>query len=156
MEKGLPQNIEAECSVLGSLLIDPEALVLGDPRFTARPVLFEELAMLSIEISVLSPLRPAAHALDFDLQHDGIYLACGGRSGVFLPQVARETGWSKEQLLDRLCTEKMGFPPKMWQHPAARLQTFTTTVLIGTSTLPLSSIARLMSETTPGTVGDQS
>jgi replicative DNA helicase len=26
MEKLLPQNIEAECGVLGSLIIDPEAL----------------------------------------------------------------------------------------------------------------------------------
>jgi replicative DNA helicase len=28
MEKGLPQNIEAECGVLGSLLIDPDAVAL--------------------------------------------------------------------------------------------------------------------------------
>ena len=33
MEKGLPQNIDAECGVLGSLLIDPDAvaLVATDP-----------------------------------------------------------------------------------------------------------------------------
>src|SRR5438309_1099475 len=41
--------------------------VLCDPRFLDRPILFEELSTLSIDISVLSPLRPAAHAMDFDL-----------------------------------------------------------------------------------------
>jgi AmmeMemoRadiSam system protein A len=103
--------------------------VLGDPRFTNNTVRLEELPRLSIEISVLSPLMPAASPLDFDLLNDGIYLIISNRSGCFLPQVARETGWSKEQLLDRLCTEKMGFPARMWQHPAARLQKFTSTIL---------------------------
>ena len=105
------------------------ANVLGDPRFSANRVRLDELPLLSIEISVLSPLMPAKNPLDFDLQNDGLYLIISNRTGCFLPQVARETGWTKEQLLDRLCMEKMGFPAKMWQHPAARLQKFTATIL---------------------------
>jgi len=42
-----------------------------------------------------------------------IYLTLNGRSGVFLPQVARETGWRRDQLLDRLCTEKDGLPRRI-------------------------------------------
>jgi AmmeMemoRadiSam system protein A len=103
--------------------------VLNDPRFTANRVLLDELPKLDIELSILSPLQPAANPLDFDLLNDGIYLIISNRAGCFLPQVARDTGWTKEQLLDRLCTEKMGFPAKMWQHPAARLQKFTATIL---------------------------
>jgi AmmeMemoRadiSam system protein A len=103
--------------------------VLGDPRFTEHPVRIEDLPNLDLEISVLSPLTPRKTAMDFDLLNEGIYLIISNRAGCFLPQVARETGWGKEQLLDRLCTEKMGFPAKMWQHPAARMHTFTTTVL---------------------------
>lgn len=102
--------------------------VLADPRFGSHRVQLPELAKLEIEISVLSPLKPAATPLDFELT-DGIYLTISNRVGCFLPQVARDTGWSREQLLDRLCTEKMNFPPKMWQNPAAKLQTFTTTIL---------------------------
>jgi AmmeMemoRadiSam system protein A len=103
--------------------------VLNDPRFSNFSVRLEDLPRLDIEISVLSPLKPAASPLDFDPQSDGIYLIISNRAGCFLPQVARETGWGKEQLLDRLCTEKLGFPAKMWQHPAARLQTFTAMIL---------------------------
>jgi len=107
-------------------VISSAADVLNDPRFQNDRVTLDELPRLEMEISVLSPLRPAADPLDFDLQLDGIYLTIAGRSGCFLPQVARETGWSREQLLSRLCTEKMGFGPDTWKRPEARLQVFST------------------------------
>jgi len=103
--------------------------VLDDPRFRHTRVTRDELAMLELEISVLSPLVDATDPLDFDPQDDGIVLTCGRHSGCFLPQVARETGWTREQLLDRLCIEKMGLPERQWQDPDALLQTFTTLVL---------------------------
>ena len=108
---------------------DTAMSVLGDPRFDDRPVTYDELHHLEIEISILSPLRPAAGPLEFDPMNHGIYLTCAGRAGVFLPQVARETGWSREQLLDRLCTEKIGLPPGCWRHPEARLHLFSTLIL---------------------------
>ena len=100
--------------------------VLRDPRFHDEPVRFEELGTLDIDISVLSPLAPAQGPLAFDLLNEGVYLTHGERAGCFLPQVARETGWSKQQLLDRLCVEKMGLPPTAWQDPRARLYVFRT------------------------------
>jgi AmmeMemoRadiSam system protein A len=104
--------------------------VLGDPRFRGHDaVRLEELPSLEIEISILSPLRPAPGPLEFDSLNQGIYLKFGGRSGVFLPQVARETGWTKEQLLSRLCTEKMGMPPDAWQLPGAQLLIFSTQIV---------------------------
>jgi AmmeMemoRadiSam system protein A len=104
--------------------------VLEDPRFLDSPVTVDELPRLEIELSILSPLRPAEHPLDFDPTLDGIYLTFGDRCGCFLPQVARETGWSKQQLLDRLCTEKLGLSSVAWKHPNARLYRFTT-LLVG-------------------------
>jgi uncharacterized protein len=103
--------------------------VLDDPRFQHCPVCADELCELELEISVLSPLRPADDPEAFDLLNDGVYLTCQGRSGCFLPQVARETGWPKERLLARLCTEKLGLAPDAWRRPDARLQTFTTLIL---------------------------
>jgi AmmeMemoRadiSam system protein A len=108
---------------------DSARSVLTDPRFREHPVTLAELPRLEIEISVLSPLRAAGHPLDFDLVEHGIYLMMGGRTGCFLPQVARETGWSKEQLLTRLCTEKLDMPAMTWKHPEARLFTFTAVII---------------------------
>ena len=103
--------------------------VLGDPRFRSNPVTLAELPKLTLELSILSPMKPAPTPLDFDPQNDGIYLTCQSRSGTFLPQVGRQTGWSREQLLARLCTEKMGLPPNAWQDPSARLLTYQALVI---------------------------
>jgi len=103
---------------------------LRDPRFGHHRVTLHELPELQIEITLLSPLRAAASPLDFDLLNEGIVLRVDEIEGCFLPQVARETGWSKEQLLDRLCSEKLGLPANAWRGPDARLSAFTT-LLIG-------------------------
>jgi AmmeMemoRadiSam system protein A len=101
------------------------ASVLKDPRFYDNPVTLDELPSLLIEISVISPLRPSS-ATDFDLEADGIYLTLGEHCGCFLPQVARETGWSREQLLARLCMEKLNVPPDAWRLPQAQFHAFAT------------------------------
>jgi AmmeMemoRadiSam system protein A len=103
--------------------------VLRDPRFHDHPVRPAELPELDIDISVLSPLRAVAGPLEFDLLGDGVYLTWGERTGCFLPQVARETGWTKQQLLARLCVEKMGLPPGAWQDTHAKLFVFTTVIV---------------------------
>jgi AmmeMemoRadiSam system protein A len=103
--------------------------VLHDPRFVGHPVTRRDVDDLEIEVSVLSPPREAASMLDFDLLSDGIYVTFGNRAGFFLPQVARETGWTKEQLLDRLCLEKLGLPADAWREPGAKLFTFKVEVV---------------------------
>jgi AmmeMemoRadiSam system protein A len=103
--------------------------VIADPRFLGRPVTRFELPELTIEITILGPLRKAKTPLDFDLMTDGIHLTYRGRSGLFLPQVGRETGWTREQLLGRLCTEKLGVPELSWKDAGAELQTFSAEVI---------------------------
>lgn len=105
------------------------ASVLDDPRFVNRRVTPEDLPKLEIEISVVSPMRPAAGVLRFDPPSDGLYLEIEGRTGCFLPQVARETGWSREQLLARLCAEKMGLDRDAWRWPGARLRLFSVVII---------------------------
>jgi AmmeMemoRadiSam system protein A len=102
--------------------------VLQDPRFARNPVCLDELPSLEIEVSILSPPRAAA-PFDFDLLQDGIHLTFGNRGGCFLPQVARETGWTREELLARLCVEKLGLPHTTWRHPDARLHAFSVLVI---------------------------
>lgn len=103
--------------------------VLQDPRFATHPVELEELPSVSIEVSVLSAPKPAASPADFDPLEQGIYLTVANRTGCFLPQVARETGWTREQLLDRLCLEKLGLPASSWRSPQAKLHVFSVQVI---------------------------
>jgi AmmeMemoRadiSam system protein A len=104
--------------------------VLDDPRFVNRRVTADELPKLEIEITVTWPPQPAPSVTDFDPLNDGIYLTIADRGGCFLPQVARETGWDKPTLLNRLCTEKLGMPADAWKLPQAKLEKFHT-LLIG-------------------------
>jgi AmmeMemoRadiSam system protein A len=103
--------------------------VIGDPRFYAQPISREELPSLTVEVTLLGPLQKAKSTLDFEPLIHGIHLTFRSRTGLFLPQVARETGWTRQQLLGRLCTEKLGVPEAAWNDPAAELRTFTADVL---------------------------
>jgi AmmeMemoRadiSam system protein A len=103
--------------------------VLEDPRFPDERVTRADVANLSIEVSVLSQPRLANAVEEFDPLNHGVYLIYGGRAGFFLPQVARETGWDREQLLGRLCTEKMGLPPDAWKQPEVKMWLFDVEVV---------------------------
>jgi len=100
----------------------------GDPRFLANPITADELAQLDIEISVLSPLKLTDDPLSLRLGVDGIYIKRGCTSGCFLPQVATETGWSKEQFLSNCCAHKAGLPADAWKDPDTEVYLFSADV----------------------------
>lgn len=100
----------------------------GDPRFLADPITTDELPQLDIEISVLSPLKLADDPLSLRLGVDGIYIKKGCTGGCFLPQVATETGWTKEQFLSYCCAHKAGMPPDAWKDPDTEVYLFTADV----------------------------
>lgn len=126
--RGCVGRIEADMPMMEAVR-SAAVSVLGDPRFTRERVTRDDLPLLEVEVSLLSPLRIAASPLDFDPLNDGIVLNVAGRKGLFLPQVARETGWTREQLLARLCVEKMDLPADAWQDASASLETFSTAIL---------------------------
>jgi MEMO1 family protein len=115
-------------SLIQSLTSAAES-VIGDPRFLAQPVTRFELSELTIEVTILGPFQKAGSPLDFEPKEHGIHLTFRARSGLFLPQVGRETGWTREQLLGRLCTEKLGVPELSWKDPTAELRIFTADVI---------------------------
>lgn len=98
----------------------------GDPRFPA--VSKEELKEVDIEISVLTPLKKITGIDEFQLGVHGVLLRRGFSQGVFLPQVAIETGWSKEEFLSQLCAHKAGLPPDAWKDPGTELYIFSALV----------------------------
>jgi AmmeMemoRadiSam system protein A len=100
----------------------------GDPRFFANPITGRELKSLDIEISVLSPLQRTSDPLSLELGVHGVYIRKGRVSGCFLPQVATETGWSKEEFLSYCCSHKAGLPPDAWKDPRTEVYLFTAEV----------------------------
>ena len=89
------------------------AAAFDDPRF--RPVTAKEMGRIDIEISVLSPLRQIHSIDDLQLGRHGIYIRKGEHSGTFLPQVAEETGWSKEEFLGHCARDKAGLSWTGWK-----------------------------------------
>jgi uncharacterized protein len=100
----------------------------GDPRFFDDPITAKELSRLDIEISVLSPLKKTDDPLSLRLGVDGIYIKKGFASGCFLPQVAMETGWSKEEFLSYCCSHKAGLPPDAWKDKKTDVFLFTADI----------------------------
>ena len=100
----------------------------SDPRFFFQPITAKELDELDIEISVLSPLKKTDDPLSLRLGIDGIYIKKGSYSGCFLPQVATETGWSKEEFLSYCCSHKAGMEPDAWKDKDTTVLLFTAEI----------------------------
>jgi AmmeMemoRadiSam system protein B/AmmeMemoRadiSam system protein A len=96
----------------------------NDPRFS--PVELSELKNLEIEISALTPMKPIADAREIVVGRDGILMSKGGASAVFLPQVAAENNWDRNETLDNLC-KKAGLQAGCWKN-GARFQVFQAEV----------------------------
>jgi hypothetical protein len=84
-----------------------------DTRFS--PVTAKEVDKLEIEISVLSPMKKIFSADEIVLGKHGIYIRKGYYSGTFLPQVATETGWSREEFLGHCARDKAGLGWDGWK-----------------------------------------
>ncbi|MFH1825091.1 MAG: AmmeMemoRadiSam system protein A [Candidatus Firestonebacteria bacterium] len=95
----------------------------NDYRFSR--VTKEELKDIKIEISVLSPLKKIKEIEEIKMGRDGVIVEKSGNSGIFLPQVATETGWSKEEFLNHLCGDKAGLPANAWKDKDTVIYTFT-------------------------------
>lgn len=96
-----------------------------DPRF--HPLSEDELAEVSIEISVMSPIVPVTHIDEIVVGRDGLILRMGMNSGLLLPQVATEHGWDRETFLSHTAL-KAGLPPDSWRAGKATIEKFSAEV----------------------------
>ena len=78
----------------------------------------QELPLLSVDVSVLTPLEPVTDLERIEVGRHGLVVTRGGRRGLLLPQVAVEWGWSRDEFLRQTC-RKAGLPADAWQHDAA-------------------------------------
>jgi AmmeMemoRadiSam system protein B/AmmeMemoRadiSam system protein A len=89
------------------------AAAFHDTRFL--PLTKEEYAQVKLEISVLTPMRKISSIDEIELGKHGIYIKKGWLSGTFLPQVATEQGWTKEEFLGHCARDKAGIGWDGWK-----------------------------------------
>lgn len=96
-----------------------------DPRFP--PLSAAELPFIDIEISVLTPLERLKDISDIEIGKHGLVVRRGFYSGLLLPQVAAEYGWSRETFLEWTC-RKAGLPPDAWKSNDTEIYIFSADV----------------------------
>ena len=119
---------QADKRLLDSVREMAVAAVAHDPRFAGDRVRADELGNVDVEISVLSPLVKTDDPLSLKLGKHGIYIKQGAAGGCFLPQVATETGWSKEEFLGNCCASKAGLAYDAWRDEKTEVLLFTAEV----------------------------
>lgn len=123
--RGCIGRIIGDQALYMSVLHMARAAALEDPRFPA--VTKNELADLEIEISVLTPLQQVKDFDEIVINRDGLYITKGYNSGLLLPQVAAEYGWTVEEFLEETC-HKAGLPSDAYKSKDAKIFKFSAEV----------------------------
>lgn len=90
-----------------------KAAAFDDSRFS--PLAKEELDDISIEISVLSPLKKIDDINEIELGKHGVYIKKSYRSGTLLPQVAIGRNWTVTDFLGHIARDKAGLGWTGWK-----------------------------------------
>ena len=98
------------------------AAAFKDPRFP--PLSLEELAFVRIHISLLTEPVPVKSYKEVRPGADGIIVTHGRKKGVYLPEVATETGWDKKTFFESCALEKAGMTQE--ELPGATVEVFQT------------------------------
>ncbi len=120
------------------------AAAFEDPRFP--PLTLRELPVITIEVSVLSPLKRLKPESAEDLPkmivigRDGLVVRKTPFSGLLLPQVPVEEGWGPLEFLDYSCL-KAGMEPGCWRDPGVEVYSFTAQIFAEES--PLGNIVEI-------------
>jgi uncharacterized protein len=113
--RGCLGRLECEWPVSRVVAHLGRAVADSDPRF--QPVSVDELALVSIEISVITPEREVQSISEIEIGRHGLIVERGYRRGLLLPQVATQYGWDVSTFLGHTCA-KAGLPADAWQRGA--------------------------------------
>lgn len=102
-----------------------KASAFQDPRFP--PLSKKEFEQMDIEISLMSPVERVKDVSEIEVGRDGLIVSDGYNSGLLLPQVATEYGWSRERFLEHTCY-KAGLPGDAWKKKGVKIEKFSAQV----------------------------
>jgi len=103
------------------------AAATEDPRFS--PVRIDELDEITFEVTVLTPPEeitvenPLEYPSQIKVGRDGLIVKHSFYSGLLLPQVPIEYGWTEEEFLEHTC-EKAGIPKDYWKKKETKILKF--------------------------------
>ncbi len=103
---------------LSEALADAAASAVTDPRF--EPVTPDELDCITFEVTVLTAPKeiaagdPSEYPSKIRIGRDGLIIKSKSSSGLLLPQVPVEYGWSATEFLGHAC-EKAGLERDAWK-----------------------------------------
>ena len=119
--------IKGEVPLCEGVVHAARAAAFDDPRFPALEP--EELGEVRVEVSVLTTPKqlkvrtPEEYLEKVRVGRDGLIIRKGFYSGLLLPQVPVEYGWSVETFLEHLCL-KAGLAPKAWKEKGVEIEAF--------------------------------
>ena len=115
----------------GALVEAAVAAATRDPRFL--PVQSGQLGRIKFEVTVLSEPQkmavsnPNQYLSGIRIGMDGLLIRRNSSSGLLLPQVPAEYGWSPQEFLEHAC-EKAGLPRDSWRDESTEVLRFGGTV----------------------------
>ncbi len=112
---------EPLCSLVSKMAY---SAAFEDPRFSSLNE--EEYGSISIEISVLTPLKRIQDIDEIVIGKHGLYIRKEWRTGVLLPQVASKHNWNVIQFLEYTARYKANIGADGWKE--AEIFTFETSV----------------------------
>jgi uncharacterized protein (TIGR00296 family) len=121
---GFPLPQKRLCDALVDAAI---AAATEDPRFSE--VKQSELDKITFEVTVLTPpieikvSDPLEYLTQIKVGRDGLIVKYNSFSGLLLPQVPVEYGWTEEEFLGHTC-EKAGLPRDIWKDPRTEILRF--------------------------------
>ena len=102
-----------------------QAAAFNDPRFPKLKA--QEWPKIEIELSVLTPLREIDDPDIIEVGKHGLLIRHNNSSGLLLPQVAVEYGWSREEFLAHTCN-KAGLVADCWRRSGTKLYIFSADI----------------------------
>jgi AmmeMemoRadiSam system protein A len=125
MLRGCIGNLEGKGNLAKTVRHAAESAAFGDPRF--RSLEADELPYVSIEISVLTPLKKVEDPSEIQVGPHGILIEKGPNSGLLLPQVATERNWDRVTFLEETC-RKAGLSRGAWKDKDTIIYIFSADV----------------------------